>query len=295
MTATDNVTLDDLANQIANGTVDIQAPLERPRSNAENRREIAQSYTKEKALAALMQMAADGQIKPRAAGEPTLILANKNSLITSKDRDIAIRSLRVAVDWDAALLAQEKARRAAGRYTIEEAAKELASNTNVNVDRWLDILLQEIKREKLPLKNPLNIKDDLPFAVPAELDFVLALAQVTKTDLNILLENNPAWKIAYRFRTADHVQATSETRVPISLQQENAVINKIRELGIDPLAFPKNAPGMPGRKADVRDTILKSTSHLFVSENVFNTTWDRLRAARRIVDAAPATVGIPKN
>src|SRR5258708_31224527 len=286
MTTDDYITLGELASEIASGTVDIQAPIERSRSDAESRREIAKSYTRDKALAALMQMAADYLIKPRAVGEPLLILADESSVLTSRDRDKAVRSLRVSVDWDAVILAQEKARRGAGRYTIEEAARELAINTDVDVDRWLDILLQEVKREKLPLRNPRNISDQLPFAVPDEVNFVLALVQVTNSDLNILLEKNPGWGIAYRFGTAlAHPQAAADTRVSVSLQQENAVINKIRELGIDPLAVPKNAPGKPGCKADVREPTLKSPPHISNSQKTFESTWDRLRATRRIVDA----------
>ena len=244
-------------------------------------------------------MAAYNLIKPLAVGEPLLVLADETSILAGTDVDKAIRHLRGSVDWNAFLLMEERARekgmRENGRYTILAAAKELAANTGIKADRWEQTLLAEVKQGKLPLRNPRDFGDQLPYAVPSEMDFVLALEHVTISDLNVMLEANPNWAIVFRFDTGSAILAAAvEARFSISRQQEIAVIKKIRELGIDPQSFPKNPPGRPGRKAEVRDAILKNPSHLFPSSGTFDATWERLRAVRKIIDA-PVAGGIPKN
>jgi hypothetical protein len=298
----ERITLLDLAWRIGTGKIDIHSN-DWGQSDAEQRRKIAESLTNDTILASLLEMASQGKIKPLSLVNGQLVdaLLDATSWISNEDIDIAIQCFRVAINRRAIRLGQEDEKRAADRYTIEEAAKELAAHTGLDVKRWRQTLLSEVKQGKLPLKNPRDFGDWLPYeesdsqrrVKPAARDFLLMCEQVAGCDLNSCLESHPEWKIAYRFGTASiDAQPALETRLPVSVQQEIAVINKIRELGINPEAFPINAPGKRGRKADVCAAILQSPSHLFPSQTVFKLTWERLRAARRIVDA-PAAPGSP--
>jgi len=58
--------------------------------------------------------------------------------------------------------------------------------------------------------------------------------------------------------------------------QDSAILLKIKELGHDPLALPKNPNGKPGVKAAVRTAL--SRDSLFVGSTIFNKAWERLTA-----------------
>ena len=67
------------------------------------------------------------------------------------------------------------------------------------------------------------------------------------------------------------------------LDQEKAILNAIKELGVDPAAFPPVAPGVSGVKSVVRSKLINSP--LFKMKTSFKNTWDRLRDSKIIVDA----------
>ena len=60
--------------------------------------------------------------------------------------------------------------------------------------------------------------------------------------------------------------------------QEMEILRVITELGYDATALPKNAPGKPGAKKEVRH-------RLNYSDSVFDGAWERLRKDQRIKDA----------
>ena len=64
--------------------------------------------------------------------------------------------------------------------------------------------------------------------------------------------------------------------------QEEAILNAIKELGFDPTAFPLKAPGKRGVKAAVRDRLAGLA--IFEKRSAFKNAWDRLRASNSIVD-----------
>lgn len=77
---------------------------------------------------------------------------------------------------------------------------------------------------------------------------------------------------------------TSETVKPLSKmrKQENAILVAIEKLGHDPKNFPKNPPGKPHTKDDVRQLVQHDP--LFISANVFDKAWERLRNYKDIID-----------
>lgn len=66
-------------------------------------------------------------------------------------------------------------------------------------------------------------------------------------------------------------------------EQEDAILDAIKELGFDPTAFPPKAPGKRGVKSEVRDRLADLT--LFENRSAFKNAWDRLRDSNSIVDA----------
>jgi hypothetical protein len=76
----ERITLGDFAEQIGAGKVDIVDihSMERHRADVEQRREIAQSYKRKKAPAALLQMADDHAIRPRSSASECASVSGGN-------------------------------------------------------------------------------------------------------------------------------------------------------------------------------------------------------------------------
>ena len=66
-------------------------------------------------------------------------------------------------------------------------------------------------------------------------------------------------------------------------EQEDAILDAIKELGFDPTAFPPKAPGKRGVKSEVRNRLADLT--IFENRSAFKNAWDRLRDSNSIVDA----------
>lgn len=65
-------------------------------------------------------------------------------------------------------------------------------------------------------------------------------------------------------------------------QQDDEILRIIKEeLSLNPLELPRVKKGSAGTKASVRK-MLYIPSHLFVSNKVFNTTWERLRNDNKV-------------
>src|SRR5579862_6343043 len=60
---------------------------------------------------------------------------------------------------------QTAERRRLGRYILEEAAAELASSSGISFERWLETLVSAAKAGALPLCNPKDHRDNLPYYI----------------------------------------------------------------------------------------------------------------------------------
>lgn len=67
------------------------------------------------------------------------------------------------------------------------------------------------------------------------------------------------------------------------LEQENAIVEAIVQLGHDPLKLPSRPPGKSGAKAQVRGR-LNPPSPLFPSDKVFDKAWERLKKDGQLIE-----------
>lgn len=63
-------------------------------------------------------------------------------------------------------------------------------------------------------------------------------------------------------------------RISVSLQQETAILNMLREKGYDPLSLPQPPRGKAGVKKEVRDNLVNT--QLFISRKTFDDKWQQL-------------------
>ncbi len=90
---------------------------------------------------------------------------------------------------------------AAGRLQIDEVVGILAKETGTEAARWEATLVTEIKSGALPLKNPRDLRDFLPYAVPKNLRTFYDRVDVA--DVDKLLNAHPEWRVEYRFNSAE--------------------------------------------------------------------------------------------
>jgi hypothetical protein len=93
--------------------------------------------------------------------------------------------------------AEQAAMMAAGRLQIDEVVGILAKETGTEAARWEATLVTEIKSGTLPLKNPRDLCDFLPYVVPKNLRTFYDRVDVS--DVNKLLDSRPDWRVTYRF------------------------------------------------------------------------------------------------
>lgn len=86
---------------------------------------------------------------------------------------------------------------------------------------------------------------------------------------------------------AEGASDASEKPVQRSAAQDAAILTAIREVGLNPLALPKNEPGKAGPKAAIR--LAMEGNPLFVGKTVFNKAWERLSERRDIVTISGPT------
>lgn len=80
-------------------------------------------------------------------------------------------------------------------------------------------------------------------------------------------------------KSQPNVAANPAPRVKMR-EQEDAILEAIRELGYDPQQVPKNDQGKSGVKASVCQKL--KTSPLFEAKTAFSKAWDRLRYNKQI-------------
>lgn len=117
--------------------------------------------------------------------------------------------------------------------------------------------------------------------------WLLSLADIRKfcdaLGVEVIIENDaPAEPTG--MPTTPTASAIANQRPEQAMQaQEAAILAKLIEMGYEPLALPRTAPGRPGVKKLVRTAIGKTP--LIQSPTVFDKAWQRLRGDRRIVEA----------
>lgn len=84
--------------------------------------------------------------------------------------------------------------------------------------------------------------------------------------------------------TQPNVAAKPEPRTKM-LDQEEAILDAIKELGVDPTAFPPNRSGKSGVKAAVKLRLDKTP--LFEKPTAFKNAWERLPSTGRFVVKHP--------
>lgn len=63
-------------------------------------------------------------------------------------------------------------------------------------------------------------------------------------------------------------------RISVSLQQETAILNMLRQKGYDPLSLPQPPRGKAGVKKEARDNLVNT--QLFISRKTFDDKWQQL-------------------
>jgi hypothetical protein len=74
-------------------------------------------------------------------------------------------------------------------------------------------------------------------------------------------------------------------RVPVSVQQNEAILDWLKTNKHEPNCLPVAPEGKAGVKKQCRDALLTESAVLFSSKSVFDTAWERLRANNHIEDA----------
>ena len=100
----------------------------------------------------------------------------------------------------------------------------------------------------------------------------------------VLLEEQLAETLWAGFPTfsGSGLPATSKQPSPIKrqIEQEDEIIQTLKDLGYDPMKLPKYTPGRPDFKRDVKVKI--GTQGMWAGSSVFNKAWDRLGSKNRI-------------
>lgn len=109
------------------------------------------------------------------------------------------------------------------------------------------------------------------------------LMRATKAGELVLLDFLSKMPIEAMAKTAPVAQAP-EKPLQRTAAQDAAILAAIQQAGYDPVTLPKNAPGKPGVRAAIRQTLKESL--LFTGATVFDKAWERLRKRGEIADRA---------
>lgn len=148
-------------------------------------------------------------------------------------------------------------------YTIQGAARALAKKYDLNEDAIRKRIFEAAKQGKLSVRDP---QTGLPYTPETRRDFY---ERISIGDLNKWFEDN---SVEYRLDVAS--EESSASRKPALREQEQAILEKLRELNYDPIALPKPESGKKGVKHEVRIALQKTP--LFFGSTVFEKAWERL-------------------
>lgn len=97
-----------------------------------------------------------------------------------------------------------------------------------------------------------------------------------------LAENLQAGTSAPHPGSGEEIGTAEQRPLQRTLWRQTAILTKIREASFDPKALPKNLPGKPGVRAQVRNGLSKQDW----PGKTFDRTWQALRDAKEIVDSS---------
>ena len=189
-------------------------------------------------------------------------------------------------------IAEIEGRQSIGRYTFEEAAREIAKNSGER-----DI---EKAEEKIYKKLCASAGDSLPFYKNGSLikhisewgDKKIVLGSVWEvywSDLNAWL-NIEEDKLYKKFQFPEPQQETEsneqvhEKPLSRSEAQDKAILNYLTSKGHNPLKLPARKSGKAGIKAEVKAALIKDKK-TFASVGVFDDAWQRLMDNLEIKEA----------
>lgn len=170
-----------------------------------------------------------------------------------------------------------------GRYTLEEAASHISDETKEREDTIQKKLVKAAEIGALLTYEPGSL-------IKHEGNEVRAYhEEVYWKDLYDWLENNERQLACELHKPNEnvygaHVHTTKEGRLPVATQQNNAILNWLKESKCDPLKLPVPPSGKAGVKKACRDELCRNNKPLFSSRSVFDTAWERLRANDEIKD-----------
>lgn len=170
------------------------------------------------------------------------------------------------------LAAREAEKKAAGRYTLKEAAAELSRATGVQAGRWKKTLMDAARNGELSLRNPQDFSDNLPYAVPKQ--FYSFAEQVDARGLNAWLNSHPDYT---RFRFLVSVpDASSAAALPSGAEAAGrASIVQQHDAQTEPSSVSTKGP----RRRERQDPIALAIRQVAVTDDVgFSTyaVWERL-------------------
>lgn len=221
-------------------------------------------------------------------GEQHIVRAIGEAVIRSQER-VRERSEQNAAQQAANALAKSEA----GRYTIKEACAVLFKATGIYADRWKKTMLESIQKGDLPLRNPTDYSDRLPYAVPKQL--LSFYEQVDADGLNGWLDAHKEWNVIYRF-PAPPPQITTPADSTVELKAEpdaeyaakpqgwrkRDILSEIRNLGLDPLKLPPIPKDTT--KTWVKSKVWSALNWNPAERKSFDNAWLALRRERRICE-----------
>lgn len=215
-------------------------------------------------------------------------LHRNGDLVVAEDADDEAREFARIInakqaDVRQAKAAQEDAKRTAGRYTLDEAAKALEVGSGERHEVIRQKLIAAAENGTLQTFEP-GYKTPMDYGSgPGRLSRVRDFwEEVFWDDLNQWLSTTLK-RVTFRF--PDPSSASSQSagpipkRVPATEAQDAAILAKLRELGVDPHAVP--AP----EKGKTNLVKRRVQAELRYSPAVMNKAWTRLRTDGRLKDA----------
>jgi hypothetical protein len=171
-----------------------------------------------------------------------------------------------------------ESRRANGRYTLEEAAIFIHEVAGERADEILKKLMAAAGTDALATYEPnkkARYMHGNNFASRVR-DFY---EEAYWNDLNDWLnKNEPRLVCKFPTATAPVEQSAPARIVDKTEQQDDAILKWLKENNYDPLKLPMGKQGNAGIRKLCGDAVCKTYK---LSRPVFNTAWDRLRAAEK--------------
>ncbi len=188
---------------------------------------------------------------------------------------------------------QEAEKKTAGRYTLKEAATQIAMTGEIVEEQILKHLLIAAEKGALPTYLPNSkLKNEAPHHPDRYRPPSINYEECYWDDLNKLLKD-VAPRISFSFPNpntqADSIQIEKINKplpkpIPTQRLQEQQILEWLVNNGYGPKSLPKPLGRKGGPKATAWHA-MKSNKQLFRTKVVFEKAWERLRANGDIQDA----------